>query len=81
MARKAESKAKKVYREALALSEAEREELVRLLAPQGDDWIDPEIEQAWIKEAERRDRAVAEGREQLIPGDEVMQELRKIVSG
>ena len=74
-------KAEELYQEALRLTEKEREELVRLLAPQGDDWIDPEIEQAWIKEAERRDQAVAEGKEQLIPGDEVMQELRDIVSG
>ena len=36
-------KAKEICAEALALQENAREALVRLLAHNGDDWIDPEI--------------------------------------
>jgi len=35
-----------------------------------------EIEELWLDEAERRDRAVDEGRMELLPGDEVMREAR-----
>ena len=77
MARKAEE----LYREALALSVEEREELMRLLLMQADNgWASPKIEQAWIEEADRRMKAVKEGREKLIPGEEVMRELREIVA-
>lgn len=73
-------KAEEVYREAMALSETEREELVRLLTKSGgSDFASPEIEQAWIEEAERSYQAVREGREELISGDVVMRELREIV--
>lgn len=74
-------KAQDLYREALALSEEERERLALLLyntAPESA--ADAEWEQAWVEEAERRGRAVAEGQEQLIPGDQVMRELREILS-
>jgi len=41
-------KAQDVYQDALALSESEREELLRLLAAQHDSgFASPEIEQAW----------------------------------
>jgi hypothetical protein len=32
------------------------------------------IQELWLDEAERRDRAVDEGKTQLIPADEVMKE-------
>jgi len=77
MAKKAED----LYREALALSEEERERLALLLYNTAPEHLaDAEWEQAWVDEAERRGRAIAEGREKLIPGDQVMRELRELVS-
>ena len=77
MARKAEE----LYREALALSEEERGKLLLLLTMQADSgFASPEIEQAWIEECDQREKAVAEGKMKLIPGDEVFRELRKLVS-
>ncbi len=77
MARKAEE----LYKEALALSAEEREELKRLLSMQADSgWASPEIEQAWMEEIERREQAYANGEVQLIPADEVFRELRKIAA-
>lgn len=77
MAKKAED----IYREALTLSQDERAELIRLLIRQTDsDFVSPDIEQAWIEEAERRHRAVLDGTEQLVLSEQVMRELREIVS-
>ena len=76
MARKAEE----VYQDALALTEEEREKLLLLLTTQDNDFASPEIEEAWLEEAECRYRAVQEGEENLIPADIVMRELRDIVS-
>jgi len=74
MARKAEE----LYREALTLSEAEREELVRMLMGQASDgFASREIEQAWLEEARRRDQAVDAGKQSLIPAEEVLRELRQ----
>lgn len=66
-----------LYKEALALSAEEREELVRLLTMQADSgWASPEIEQAWIEEIDRRETEIAEGKSHWLPGEEVMRELR-----
>jgi hypothetical protein len=73
-------KAEAIYAEALALQKKEREALVRLLAPHGEGWTDPEIEKAWLAEVERREKEYAEGRMELIPAEEVFRELRKIVA-
>jgi putative addiction module component (TIGR02574 family) len=73
-------KAETIYAEALALKEKEREALVRLLAPHGESWTDPEIEKAWLAEIERREKEYAEGRMELIPAEEVFRELRKITA-
>ncbi len=74
-------KAEKIYREALALSEAEREELVRLLTMQNDGmWASPEIEQAWMDECDRRMKAIDEGKMELIPADEGFRRARECLS-
>jgi hypothetical protein len=71
-------KAEELYREALALSAAEREELKRLLSMQDDSlWASPEIEQAWMEECDRREKAVAEGKMELVPADEVFRSVRE----
>ena len=76
MARKAED----VYRDALALSEEEREELIRLLATHRDSgFASPEIEQAWMEEIARREKLYAEGKMRSIPGEQVFRDLRKML--
>lgn len=77
MARKAEE----LYREALALSGEEREELVRLLMTEANNgFASPEIEKAWMDEIERRVKAIERGEMELIPGENVMRDLRKLVT-
>ncbi|MEL7833018.1 addiction module protein [Fodinibius sp. Rm-B-1B1-1] len=39
---------------------------------------DPEIEKAWIEEAERRLDEIENGEVETIPGPEAMNELKKI---
>jgi len=52
MARQAEE----IFRDALALSDKEREKLLRLLVTrESHDDASPEIEQAWLEEIERRE--------------------------
>lgn len=71
-------KAEEVYREALALSEEEREKLLLLLRNHADPgWASPEIEQAWMEEIDRREQEVAEGKMKLIPADEVFRQARE----
>ncbi len=71
-------KAEDLYREVLALSEAEREKLVRILTMQTDTgFASPEIEQAWLEEIKRREREYNEGKVQSAPYEEVMGELRE----
>jgi len=74
MARKPEE----LYKEALALSAEEREELVRLLTMRADSaWASPEIEKAWLEECDRRMKAIEDGTMELIPADEVFRRLRE----
>lgn len=72
--------AKDVYRDALALSEAEREELVRLLTMQADDgWASPEIKQAWMEEIARREKLYAEGKTRTVPVEDVLRRADEIL--
>jgi len=74
-------KAEDIYLDALQLSEQQREKLIRLLTSQrGEGSVDPQVERAAVAEAERRLQAVEAGDEELVPGDDVMRELRRIVS-
>jgi putative addiction module component (TIGR02574 family) len=71
-------KPEELYKEALKLSEEEREELVRLLTMQADSgWASPEIEQAWMEECDRRMKAIEDGTMELIPADEVYRHVRE----
>jgi len=71
-------KAEEIYQDALLLPDEEWEKLLRLLvSPPEGDFASSEIDRAWLEEAKRRDRAVAAGKEKLIPGEELMRELRE----
>jgi hypothetical protein len=80
------SKVQKLYEKAMQLSEDEREVLSLMLTnaarcnDANNGWASSEIEQAWMEEIERREKLDAEGKMKWIPGEEVMRDLRKLVS-
>ena len=62
---------------AAQLSEAERAELALSLIESLDGPADPDVEEAWRLEIERRIDEIERGEVQLIPGDEVFARLRR----
>jgi putative addiction module component (TIGR02574 family) len=62
---------------AAQLSEAERAELALSLIESLDGPADPDVEEAWRVEIERRSGQIERGEFQLIPGDEVFARLRR----
>jgi len=60
--------------EVLGLSAAERSRLLERLIASLD--ADPEIQKAWVQEAERRDAEVDSGAVSLVPGEQVLSRLR-----
>jgi putative addiction module component (TIGR02574 family) len=59
------------------LSETERAELALSLIESLDGPADPDVEEAWRVEVERRIGQIERGEVQLIPGDEVFTRLRR----
>ena len=59
-----------------ALSSDEKADLIRSLIAELDGPADTDVEAAWVKEAQRRHREVAEGKVQPIPGEQVFANLR-----
>lgn len=59
------------------LSDAERAELALSLIESLDGPADPDVEEAWRVEIERRIGQIERGEVQLIPGDEVFARLRR----
>ena len=62
---------------ASTLSEAERAELALALIESLDGPPDPDVEEAWRIEIERRVGEVERGAVKLIPGDEVFAKVRR----
>lgn len=64
--------------EVLHLPVDRRAELVRTLivSLDADQESDPEIQQAWIEEAERRYQAYLDGKTEPIPGEEAFRRVR-----
>lgn len=62
---------------AAQLSEAERAELALSLIESLDGPADPDVEEAWRIEVERRIGQIERGEVELIPGDEVFARLRR----
>jgi len=72
--------AKDVYLDALALSDEERDELVRLLSRRDDEgWASAEIKQAWMEEIARRVRLREEGKARTSPAEEVLRRARRLL--
>ena len=68
---------RKNFQEALMLSKAEREQLMLRLANHDDSgWKNPEIEQAWREECDRRVAAMDRGDMELIPAEGVFERIR-----
>ncbi len=69
---------REVEEQALLLPLEEREVLVeRLLRSLHDEPPLPEIDEAWVEEAERRYQEFKEGRVRGIPGDRVFSDIRR----
>ena len=62
---------------AAQLSAAERAELALALIESLDGPGDPDVEEAWRLEIERRIGQIDRGEVQLVPGDEVFARLRR----
>jgi hypothetical protein len=67
----------KIKKEALGLDLDSRAALARELLLSLDDLSDQEAERLWLDEAERRQTEVRAGRAALVPGDQVMERLKK----
>ena len=61
---------------ARALTVEEKAALARILIEELDTAIDPNAEQLWLEEAQRRYEAFLRGELEARPGDEVMQRAR-----
>ena len=64
-------------KKAAQLSDAERAELALSLIESLDGPADPDVEEAWRVEIERRIGQIDRGEVELIPGDEVFAKLRR----
>lgn len=67
--------AEKIYNEALDLPAEDRLTLLDRLLHSSNLSTQKDIDQAWVEEAERRDRQIDNGTATLIPGDEVFAKI------
>lgn len=71
-------KAEDLYREALMLSDKERERLALMLQnTSSEGFASPEIERAWMDEIARREKLYAEGKMGSVSWEEFSRELRE----
>jgi len=63
-----------------SLTIEDKTELIRTLIAELDGPADPDVERAWLEEAQRRYREVVEGKVQPVPGDRVFANLRARLS-
>ena len=64
--------------EVLKLAPAERSHLLERLVASLD--LDPEVEQAWEREADRREAELGSGAVAVVPGEEAIGRLRSRLS-
>ena len=65
-----------IQEEIRALSDSDKEALLRVLLEELDGPADPDVDAAWLKEAQRRSREIDEGTVDCVPADEVFAKLR-----
>ncbi len=68
-----------IEREALHLPALDRAKLAHKLLLSLEEMSDPEIEEAWLNEAERRAAEIGQGLVQLIPAEEVSRKARALL--
>lgn len=66
-----------IKEKASRLSDAEKAELALSLIESLDGPADPDVEESWRLEIERRVGQIERGEVQLVPGDEVFARLRR----
>lgn len=71
------TKAQQLKDQLATLPREDRLELASFLLESTDTPLDPEWEQAWVKELDRRSEELRSGKVKGIPGDQVMRELRE----
>ncbi|WP_121987884.1 addiction module protein [Nitrospira lenta] len=59
-----------------SLSFEDKTELLKVLIGELDGPADTNVEQAWLREAQRRHREIAEGKVQPVPAQQVFDHLR-----
>lgn len=59
-----------------ALSASDKKQLLRALITELDAPADSDVERAWLEEAQRRHRELAEGKVKPISGEHVFENLR-----
>jgi hypothetical protein len=65
-----------IEREIRALGSDDQEHLLRALLEEPDGPPDPDVEQAWLEEAQRRSRELDTGVVKPIPAEEVIAKAR-----
>lgn len=68
-----------IERDIQALSDQERLSLLRSLIADLDGPADADVDEAWLAEAERRDREFESGTVQSIPAEDVFREAHQIL--
>ena len=58
-----------------ALSDSDKEALLRGLLEELGGLVDPDVDAAWLEEAQRRSREIDEGKVSCVPADEVFAQL------
>ena len=69
--------AQKLAQKALQLSEEDRRYVIEVLSNSISRHVDPEIEKAWEEEIERRVKDIDEGKVELLPMEDVLQEMKR----
>lgn len=65
-----------IQEEIRALSYSDQEALLKVLLEELDGPADPDVDAAWLEEAQRRCREIDEGTVRCVPADEVFARLR-----
>lgn len=65
-----------IYEEIQNLSDSDKRDLLRALVADLDVPTDPDVEKAWLREAQRRYQDLAEGKTKGVPGHLVFEWLQ-----
>jgi putative addiction module component (TIGR02574 family) len=71
----------KLFQEALELEQRDRAELAKLLIDSLDPTTEQDVEEAWMREIDRRTAELDAGTVQTIPWDTVRARLRRSARG